>query len=1076
MLGTFLFLTLLIVPQVLHAQQARSVTGNVTMEGTLQPFVGVAVTVKGTRIGTLTNERGFFSLRVPVDSETLVFSYLGYATEEVPVGDNVAVVMSQEAIGIEGLVVTALGVRREKRSLGYSVQDVTGDELMEVPEMNIVNSLKGNVAGVQITDAGPTGGSSRIVIRGAGSIAGNNQPLFVVDGVPISNASGANFGFGGIDYGNAASDIDPANVEAISVLKGPNAAALYGSRAVEGAVVITTKSGRGASSGGLGLTATMSFTTEEPLRLPSFQNQYGQGALGRFEFLDGAGAGVFDFTDESWGPRLDGRLIDQFTGTQQPWVARPDNVRNFFRTGTTINTNVAVSRASERSNIRLSISNLDARGMTPGNTQKRLGVMLKGGAGLSDRLSLDASLNYTDMEGVNRPGTGYDTDNPMLGFVWFGRQVDLEELRNFRCSGNEPTPCIVGDGQYNWNYNFHNNPFWAALVNTNADERDRVIGSLTLNYQINDWLTATGTVARDWSRHHRKRVIAPNSAPPDGEGSFAEETLFRSETNMDLVLAATRVLTPDFTLDVAVGGNNRENLFEGAGVTVNRLTVPGIYSIDNAAVTPDPFDTRSEKEIRSAYGSASLNYRGYLNFDLTGRNDWSSTLPVGANSYFYPSVSSAFVFTDAFPGTGFGPVSSGKIRASWTRVGNDAAPYLLGSVFSAQPLWGGTPMFAVPNTIPNAALKPEQTTAWEVGTDIGLLDERLGFVLTYYKRETTNQILGVQISSASGSTNQVLNAGAVENKGVELLMKATPVQLDNGFNWDMTVNWSKNNSEVTELAGDLETLVLGSYWSMNVEARLGEPYGAFFGNEFLRNAGFDPAGEDGQAGTADDMACTLPRGLDSQDGLCRFPGSPDDLLLNANGMPQIDPVRRVLGNYNPDWSGGIQNRFSYGPLDLSVLIDGQWGGDIFSTTNYWGEYTGVLDSTLRGRETDFCEPGVVVEGILPDGSTNGTTASASVCPEDLFHNQFGIQEVAIDDASYMKLREVRLGYTLPDTWLNQVGFSGGTVSLIGRNLALWSRVDNIDPETAFDASNVQGLEFGQFPTARSIGFSLSLRP
>ena len=280
----------------MHEQQARSVTGNVTMEGTLQPFVGVAVTVKGTRIGTLTNERGFFSLRVPVDAETLVFSYLGYATEEVPVGDNVAVVMSQEAIGIEGLVVTALGVRREKRSLGYSVQDVTGDELMEVPEMNIVNSLKGNVAGVQITDAGPTGGSSRIVIRGAGSITGNNQPLFVVDGVPISNASGANFGFGGIDYGNAASDIDPANVEAISVLKGPNAAALYGSRAAAGAVVITTKSGRGASSGGLGLTATMSFTTEEPLRLPSFQNQYGQGALGRFEFLDGAGAGVFDFT------------------------------------------------------------------------------------------------------------------------------------------------------------------------------------------------------------------------------------------------------------------------------------------------------------------------------------------------------------------------------------------------------------------------------------------------------------------------------------------------------------------------------------------------------------------------------------------------------------------------------------------------------------------------------------------------------------------------------------------------------------------------------------------------------------
>ena len=1038
MSGALLFV-FLILPRLLSAQQVRSVTGNVSTEETLQPFAGVSVTVKGTRIGTLTDERGFFSLRVPSEGEILVFSYLGYTTEEVPISDDIAVVMNQEAIGIEGLVVTALGVRREKRSLGYSVQDVTGAELMEVPEMNIVNSLKGNVAGVQITDAGPTGGSSRIVIRGAGSIAGNNQPLFVVDGVPINNSAPANYGYGGIDYGNAVSDIDPANIEAISVLKGPNAAALYGSRAAAGAVVITTKSGRGASGGGLGLSASMSFTNEEPLRLPGYQNRYGQGGKGRFDFIDGKGAGTFDFTDESWGPLLDGRLIDQFTGPEQPWVARPDNVRNFFRTGMTLNTNIAVSRATERSNLRLSVSNLEAHGMTPGNTQKKLGVILKGGAGLSDRLYLDASLNYIDMEGINRPGTGYNTDNPMLGFVWFGRQVDLEQLRNFRCTGNEPTPCIVGDGQYNWNYNFHNNPFWAALVNTNGDERDRVIGNLSLDYQINDWLTATGTVARDWYRHHRKRVVAPNSAPPDGEGSFGEETLFRSETNLDLVLAATRVLSSDLTLDVAAGSNNRKNQFEGTGVSVNRLTVPGIYSIDNAAVTPEPWDLMSEKETQSVYGSLSLNYQGYLNFDLTGRNDWSSTLPKVANSYFYPSLSSAFVFTEAFPQTRAGPVSSGKIRASWTRVGNDAPPYQLASVFSAQTLWGGAPMFAVPNTIPNSELKPEQTTAWEVGADIGFFDERLGFVLTYYQRETTNQILGVQVSSASGSTNQVLNAGAVENKGVELLVKATPVHLNNGLNWDVTVNWSENNSKVSELAGDLETLVLGTYWDLNVEARLGEPYGAFFGNGFLRN-------EDG------------------------------DLLLNGSGFPQIDPVRKILGNYNPDWIGGIQNRFSYGPIDLSVLVDGQMGGDIFSTTNYWGQYTGVLDSTLRGRETDWCEPGIVVDGILPDGSRNGTTASATVCPEDFFHNQFGSQEIAIADASYAKLREVRLGYVLPSSWLNQVGFAGATVSLIGRNLALWTEIDNIDPETAFDASNVQGLEFGQFPTARSIGFSISVSP
>ena len=348
-------------------------------------------------------------------------------------------------------------------------------------------------------------------------------------------------------------------------------------------------------------------------------------------------------------------------------------------------------------------------------------------------------------------------------------------------------------------------------------------------------------------------------------------------------------------------------------------------------------------------------------------------------------------------------------------------------------------MFAVPNELPNTTLKPEETTAWEVGADLGFFDEHLGFVLTYYRRETSNQILDVEISRASGYQRQVLNAGRVENNGWELLLRARPVELDNGFTWDMTVNWGKNNSEVTELFGDLEALVLGDYWSMNIEARLGEPYGAFFGNGYLRN-------DDG------------------------------DLLLTADGMPQPDPVRRVLGNYNPDWIAGVQSRFSWGPMDVSVLLDGQSGGDIFSVTKLFGEFSGVLESTLRGRENDFCDPGIVVEGILPDGSQNVEgTNQVSVCPQEYFGRNFGIHEASIDDASYMKLREVRIGYEFPSAWADAIGFAGGNLGLIGKNLLLWSRIDNIDPETAFDASNVQGIEFGQFPTARSIGFSLSLR-
>ncbi|UCG88247.1 MAG: TonB-dependent receptor plug domain-containing protein, partial [Gemmatimonadota bacterium] len=483
----YLMLCFLILLPVTHsaltAQQMRTVNGTVTARDTQQPFAGVRVSVKGTLIATVTDNRGNYSLRVPEDAEALVFTYLGYRAEEVSIADQagatitVDVRLEQVAIGIEGIVVTALGFEREKKTLGYSVQDLQGEELLQVPKFNLVNALQGTVAGVNITDAGPTGGSARVVIRGASSIAGNNQPLFVVDGVPIDNSSSRNRGYGGIDYGNAASDIAPENIENISVLKGPAAAALYGSRAANGAVVITTKSGRAASASGLGMTAFISLTAEQPLKLPDYQDLYGQGLFGEFNWVDGEGGGLWDFVDESWGPRLcpteEGctTYIDQFTGPQQPWVAHPDNVRSFFRTGTTLNTNVAIARASERAHVRLSLGRSGIRGMSPGNTHERISVALKGGASITDRISTEASLNYIDQNAENRPGTGYDEDNPMQSYIWFGRQVDMDALRTYNCDdweGESPTPCQEG-GQFNWNYNYHNNPFWEALVNTNAD-------------------------------------------------------------------------------------------------------------------------------------------------------------------------------------------------------------------------------------------------------------------------------------------------------------------------------------------------------------------------------------------------------------------------------------------------------------------------------------------------------------------------------------------------------------------------------------------------------------------------------
>jgi TonB-linked SusC/RagA family outer membrane protein len=1053
-LGVLAFVTL---PALLFAQEMRTITGHVTAAQTLQPLAGVQVTVKGTNVGTLTNDEGNFTLRVSPDAMTLVFTYIGFQVVEARVQDRVEVGLTQQAIGLEGIVVTALGVEREKKTLGYSIQDVQGDQLAAVPELNVVNALQGNVAGVHITNAGPTGGTSRIVIRGASSITGSNQPLFIVDGVPVDNSAsgdgyGRNTGYGGIDYGNAIQDIDPNNIQSVSVLKGPNAAALYGSRAANGAVVITTKSGGGIQSRGLGITATSSITFEDPLRLPSYQNRYGQGYDGQFQWVDGAGGGTYDFYDESWGPRMDGQPIDQFTGPGMPWSPHPDNIRSFFRTGSTWNTNVAVSRSGSSSNVRLSLSNIQVAGMAPGEQINRRTVSLKGGAAVTERLSTEASLNYTNAQGNNRMGTGYDENNPMQSFVWFGRQIDMNALRHYACDGTESTPCDPNGGQYNWNYNYHNNPFWEQYVNWNDDQRDRLIGNVQASYELNDWITVTGKVGRDWYRDHRKNVTAFNSLDDAGDGGFLESERYRSETNADLLVTATRQLTPSISMDVNAGGNVRKNDYTFSDVSVTALTAPDIYTIDNSSVTPDPSDYTEQKRVQSLYGSLSLNYGGYLNLDVTGRNDWSSTLPADNRSYFYPSVSSAFVFTDAF-GIESSFLSSGKLRASWTRVGNDTDPYQLTSTLNAQQQFGSAPMFAIPNQLPNANLKPEQTTAWEVGTDLGFFNERMGFVLTYYDNTTKDQILGVQVSSTSGYTSQVLNAGEVRNWGWELLLNATPIRQQDGLRWDMTVNWSKNNSKVVDLYGDLETLVLGTYWSLNIEARKDEPYGALFGSGYLR-CGDDQISAGG---------CTS-----AQRGM---------LMLSASGQPRIDPERRVLGNYNPDWVGGIQNRFSYGPFDLSVLVDGQRGGDVFSVTNWFGTYAGVLEETLLGRETDWNDPGVLVRGVLPDGTVNGEGGvDVRRLSQDYFESMYGNQEFGIADASYVKLREVRLGYELPQSLMDRMGFSGGNLSLIGRNLALWSKIKNIDPETAFDASNVQGIEFGQMPTARSIGFALSIRP
>lgn len=1043
---------ILLPVQRLAAQAGATISGRVT-GASGEPLANANVFLVGTTLGTVTRDDGGYSLIIPADRATgqpatLRIRRIGYRDASTTVTlapgrltRDFSLVSAPTQL--EGVVVTALGIERDKRSLGVAQQTVAPEELTAAREVNIVNALSGKVSGVQVTNNGPPGGSARIVIRGANSVAGNNQPLFVIDGIPIDNSSlsstrsgnalpGSNTGFGGLDFGNAASDINPNDIESISILKGANAAALYGARAANGAVVITTKSGRG--SRGMGVTLAQNVTFETPLRLPEFQDMYGQGSGGQFAYKDGRGGGINDNVNRSWGPLMDGRLITQWwsNGVPAPWVPAPDNVTDFFETGRTATTSVAVSGASDRADVRLSATNLDVKSMFPSNTLRRLNTALNGGAKITDKLTARATVTYTRGVGHNRPGTGYDANSALFNImIWGGRQRDLEHLSTY----------MNPDGtQFGPNRTTTNNPYWTVYADPNDDTRDRVVGNGSVTYQINDWLTATARSGTDWYRDWRKQQYADGNIAVDySGGAFFEQNLYSRETNSDFLLTAERKPTGSMGLTVNVGGNLRDSRFSNYNNGTNHLVIPGTFNIGNSAVTPQVSAFESTRRANSVYGQGQLSWNNYLFVDVTGRNDWSSTLPAGNNSYFYPSVSGSFVFTDALPSLQLGTwLTYGKLRASYAAVGNDADPYQLGVTYNAGTPFGSVPRFSVPQTIPNANLKPERTKSWEAGGELRLLDERVTLDATYYNKLTDNQIIPAQITPAIGFTSAVVNAGSIRNKGIELQSTISPIRSSTGgFNWDAVVNYAKNDSRVESLYPGLQTVVLGAYWGLTVEARLNEPYGTLYGNPYLRDS-------QGQ-------------------------------LIVQNGLPRVDPKQVVLGHYTPDWIGGLQNRFHYRDFDFSFLVDTRQGGQIFSTTKMFGEESGVLAASLRGRENGqtLAEGGgLIVDGVNADGSVNTTKVTAQA----YFNSLFQLHEANMVDASFVKLREARLGYNVPQRISGRLGITAMNVALVGRNLWLHANAPDIDPEGAFDSGNVQGIEFVNFPSARSIGFVLNVTP
>jgi len=1063
------------------AQAPTHVVGQVQDSITQRPIAGVRVGVKGTAAGTMTDANGHFALDVPAGRDSLSFKRIGYRSVVRNVAPVVDVVMAFQAMQLEEVsVTTALGIEREQRTLPYAAQTVSGDRLTQVPTTNVLSALQGNVAGLQVTNSSNPFGSARIVSRGATSILGQNQPLIVVDGIPIDNSAATNSGYGpgsgssmgGYDVGNAAADIDANNVQSITVLKGPNAAALYGSRAANGAIVIVTKNGRGGLSNGFGVTATFGTQLETPLRLPDYQNQYGQGFYGEFDFVDGNFGGKNDGADESWGPKLDGRTTgcvyptdakgnpiisggydttkpcSQFFGAG-PWAAHPNNVRDFWDNGVATTVNVAVARSSERNNIRLAVGRIGESGMYPSNSNSRTDVAIAGGTQISDRWSAEASIDYINNAMRSQPAQAYEEIDPMQGFIWFGRQVDTRILKDnlYRNIDDPLTQQILGGNsslrtdapiQYSWNYSYHANPYWEARVKTTDFSRDRGLGHAAVTYKVNDWVSITGRTGRDWYQNHFRSNYPVNNISPFNGGGLLDVAETHSETNSDFLVTANRSVTRDLTITVNAGGNARVNDLNSQTGIVTQLVVPGVYTLQNSAGQPTDSLHLEKKKVNSLYGLASFNFKNWLNVDVTGRNDWSSTLPKGANSFFYPSVGAAWVFTDALR-VQSRVLSYGKVRAGWTRVGNDTDPYQLAAVYGCTP-WGGLPSCSASDRLPTPNLKPEETTGKEIGADLGLFDNRLSLNATVYQKSTTNQILPVSISSTTGYRQKVVNSGNVRNRGIELAATLTPIERPD-FHWTVVANWAKNSNTVVSLFGGVQRVVVGSYWNVNVTADVGQPYGNLVGTKWQR----DPQGH--------------------------------IVVDSAKGLPIRDSKQVVLGNYNPDWSGGLTNTITYKNLSLSFSLDGQWGGSVYSVTKWFGDYSGVLHATLQGREHDWND-GFVVPNAVYESGTPGVFKpdTVHVLAQDYWHNTFYAQEMGIVDATYLKLRELRLAYDLPSSVAQHFGFSAATVALVGHNLLLWAKQPTIDPETAFDTSNRQGVENGQLPTARSLGFTLSVRP
>ena len=1043
--------------------QTRSITGKVTDEKG-EPIPFATILIKGHRQGVSADQNGNFLTKVNA-GETVVISAAGYSPKEYRIGgeSTVNMTLSRNQGAIEEVVVTALGIKRSKNTLPYAAQQITGDDVSRVRSGNAVSALSGKISGLEIRQGNAMGGSTNVVIRGNKSFISNNQALFVVDGVPFNNSNTNTAtqqrGAGGYDYGNAAADINPDDIESINVLKGAASSALYGSRASNGVIMITTKQGRRGTN--VTVNAGLTVGKIDKSTFPTYQKEYGAGYSSNYQkdgflFFDVLGNGTKEYVvptseDASYGAKFDPNLLvyhwdafdptSPYYHTKRPWVAAKNNPSTFYETSISNNTNIRLDGAGDKGSYKLGFTRNDEKGTLPNSHLTKNALNFAASYNVARGLTASATVNYSRTSGLGRYGTGYSGLNLNQNFrQWYQTNVDIQEQKEafFRTDKNVTWNWADPSTQAGLVSKYTNNYYWTRYKNYENDSRNRTFGNVALNYKATSWLNFIGRISVDNYDEVQEERIAVGS---QGTPLYTRFNRHWNETNYDLIANIDKDLSPDLNLKGLVGFNKRKEEESSIFATTSGgLVVPNFYAISNSKGTaPAPTEIYRPRAVDGYFGGATLTYQGFLSLDASYRGDRSSTLPKDNNRYSYYSVSGSWQFAHHLQNVQW--LSSGKLRANYATVGSDAPPLALKDAYDVNAPFGSTLLYSLPDTKNNPALKNERTDSKEIGLEMSFLQSRVGFDLTYYTTTTKDQIFAVNVSTASGFASKYVNAGNVSNKGIEATLYFTPVKT-NDFSWNVNVNWTRNRSKVLSLFEGTQNLLLtSSQGGVTINATVGQPFGTIQGKTNVQ-----------------------------------LNGRP---LIASTGYDSVTTTtNNVLGNSNPDWIGGIYNTFRYKRFSLGFLVDMRQGGNLFSLDMFYAAQTGILPNSAGLN--DLGNPqrnslanggGIILPGVTGDGKPNTKrvviSASSPVKPNSQF----------VYDASYIKLREVVFSYNLPSTvWGRAAFIKGMELSVVGRNLWLIHKnLPYADPEENLSSGNSQGYQSGAYPTTRSLGVNLKVK-